>query len=144
MPQVLGWVAVGDEVSVGGGVRVLQSVQSVPKVHTANSLPVPPSSQSPSLADEHVLLHRPTAVPVLVSADGAGDGGGMPTAVPVLVSADGAGDGGGMQTSGPAFPWPSVTRTPFALQQHPQYLPSVESVTGMRLVHDPAPLELES
>jgi len=57
---------------------MLQSVQSVPEVHTANSLPIPPSSQSPSLANEHVLLHRPT-VPVLVSADGSaagGDGGG--------------------------------------------------------------------
>ena len=55
-PPPLGAGALGEAVRVHwAAVREPQSAQSVPQVHAVYSEPAPPSSQSPSLAAEHVF-----------------------------------------------------------------------------------------
>ena len=76
-PPPLGAGALGEAVLVHwAAVREPQSAQSVPQEQPLNSEPGPPSSQSPSLAIEHVL--EQPLVPV-----GAGEAGAVPVPVPV-------------------------------------------------------------
>jgi hypothetical protein len=58
LTQMMGLVehSGGGDGGAGAGCA-LQSAQSVPAAHIANSEPMPPSSQSPSLAWAQVLSH---------------------------------------------------------------------------------------
>jgi hypothetical protein len=66
----------GGEGGLGGSdKRGPQSLQSVPRPHAENSLPAPPSSQSPSLPCRHVSWHA--GVGGAGSEGGAAGGGGI-------------------------------------------------------------------
>lgn len=73
-PPPLGAGALGEAVRVHwAAVREPQSAQSVPQVHAVYSEPRPPSSQSPSLAAEHVFEQPlPELEPVGAGAEGDG------------------------------------------------------------------------